>query len=106
MADSGRDTKLYPYADPFHGERGPKFERKFEPEFLSGVARVTDKFSNLKLHILGQDVGGVRPTSQAQLAVNPAHINGVRAHPGAPNSAERRESQTAFEVPVLGEGLL
>ena len=64
MTDAGRDTKLYPLCDPWHGERGPKFTRKFAPDFLSGLAKPAncDKFSSMRNHLFGLDVGGVPPT--------------------------------------------
>ena len=82
MADSGRDTKLYPLSDPWHGESGPSFTRKFKPELESGLSKCKDKFATLRDHLRGRDAGGIIPSTPAQIAANPNHHNATNPHPG------------------------
>jgi len=42
ISRASRDSKLYPYADPWEGQRGPFFERNWLPDMLSGLGGVTE----------------------------------------------------------------
>ena len=61
MTDMGRDTKIYPLCNPYHGEEGAKWSRVFKPDLISGLGTVTDKYSSIAKHIVGRDVGGIQP---------------------------------------------
>jgi len=77
ISRASRDSKLYPYADPWDGQRGPFFERNWLPDMLSGLGGVTDDYASLTDHLDGMDPHGVPPTDAAQLAANPMHVNGA-----------------------------
>ena len=61
MTDMGRDTKIYPLCNPYHGEEGAKWSRVFKPDLISGLGTVTDKYSSIAKHIVARDVGGIQP---------------------------------------------
>ena len=77
LSRASRDSKLYPYADPWDGQRGPYFERNWLPDMLSGLGGVTDDYASLTDHLDGMDPHGVPPTDAAQLAANAMHVNGA-----------------------------
>ena len=77
LSRASRDSKLYPYADPWDGQRGPFFERNWLPDMLSGLGGVTDDYASLTDHLDGMDPHGVPPTDAAQLAANAMHVNGA-----------------------------
>jgi len=77
LSRASRDPKLYPYANPWDGQRGPFFERNWLPDMLSGLGGVTDDYASLTDHLDGMDPHGVPPTDAAQLAANPMHVNGA-----------------------------
>ena len=66
LSRASRDSKLYPYADPWDGQRGPYFERNWLPDMLSGLGGVTDDYASLTDHLDGMDPHGVPPTDAAQ----------------------------------------
>ena len=76
---------------------GPPFERTFKPNFMAGLRKRWDDYSSLYRHLHGQDPGGMPPSTAAQLAVNPNHLNATIAHPGG-NAAARQKSATRFEA--------
>ena len=76
---------------------GPAFERTFRPNFLAGLRKRWDDYSSLHRHLMGTDPGGMPPTTDAQLAANPNHLNPRIAHPGG-NAADRQKSATRFEA--------
>ena len=85
---------MYPLCDPWNGAMGPPFERTFKPDFLAAIRNNWDDYSSLHRHLIGVDPGGMPPTTAAQLAVNPNHLNNVIAHPGnATKSARRFEAR-------------
>ena len=45
LSRASRDSKLYPYADPWDGQPGPFFERNWLPDMLSGLGGVTDDYA-------------------------------------------------------------
>ena len=53
LSRASRDSKLYPYADPWDGQRGPFFERNWLPDMLSGLGGVTDDYASLTDHLDG-----------------------------------------------------
>ena len=55
---------------PWHGQRGPSWERYFKPEFENAIRDVKDNFSNLHQWLFGMDFGG-------WAAGAPAHIAGA-----------------------------
>ena len=63
------------------------------PAFLVAIGTKRDKFSNCKAHLSGNDPGGVRPSTAAQLRANPLHINATNPHPAHAIG----ESAAAFE---------
>ena len=84
MADNGRDTKLYPLASPFLGERGAKWTRVFDPEFKSGLSSRRDRHATLAGHLHGGDPGGMPPLTDAQInAAGGPHFPVANAHVGA-----------------------
>ena len=95
----GRDMKEYPLCNPWHGEQGAKYERKFKPEFISATASCRDKYGNLQSHLKGQDYGAVPRHPDALYAAGGA-LHGCapvpRPHPGNAGSALRVESVEAF----------
>ena len=61
---------------------GPPFERTFKPNFMAGLRKRWDDYSSLYRHMHGQDPGGMPPSTAAQLAINPNHLNATIVHPG------------------------
>ena len=106
MTDMGRDTKIYPLCNPYHGEEGAKWSRVFKPDLISGLGTVTDKYSSIAKHIVGRDVGGIQPFAPRLLdpaapGPNAGALVGcapvvTRAHAGG--AAEVRESRAAFDL--------
>ena len=94
---STRDMKMYPICDPWMGAMGPPFERTFRPDFMAGLRKRWDDYSSLYRHLMGTDPGGMPPTTAAQLAVNPNHLNATVVHPGG-NAAARAKSAVRFEA--------
>ena len=81
-ANSGatRDCRLYDICDPWYGERGAPFVRKFKPSFVNGLGNKRDKVATLRQHLKGSDPGSRSPVTAAQLAANPNHVNAVNNH--------------------------
>ena len=62
LSRASRDSKLYPYADPWDGQRGPFFERSWLPDMLSGLGGVTDDYASLTDHLDRRDGPARRPS--------------------------------------------
>ena len=91
MTDTGRDISKYPLCEPWYGEKGPKFTRRFALDFMSALGTQRDKFATIRDHMKGRDPGGIPPTAAAQLAAG--HVNPKINHPGGTLGTE---SQFAF----------
>ena len=57
MAVSDYDAKKYKCA-PWHGQRGPTWERIFKNDFENALRNEKDTFSNLNQYLFGMDFGG------------------------------------------------
>ena len=101
LSRASRDSKLYPYADPWDGQRGPFFERNWLPDMLSGLGGVTDDYASLTDHLDGMDPHGVPPTDAAQLAANAMHVNGANPAVGPAWKSEQAFSRTARQRRLL-----
>ena len=75
MTDTGRDISKYPLCEPWYGEKGPKFTRRFALDFMSALGTQRDKFATIRDHMKGRDPGGIPPTAAAQLATPPLTEN-------------------------------
>ena len=73
MADASRDTRLFEICAPIYHGKGVHFVRTFSPAFKAGLAVKRDKFSNLKMHLNGQDPGGTPAMTPAQIAAAPGN---------------------------------
>ena len=77
---------------PWNGSMGPQFERTFRPNFLAGLRKRWDDYSSLYRHLMGQDPGGMPPTTAAQLAANANHLNPTIVHPGGCIDSQRSQA--------------
>lgn len=97
MASSAsRDSRLYPICNPYSGRMGPDWESIFEPAFRGGLGSHKDDYDNLQRHLKGTDIGGIPPSTAAQVAANAEHLNAFTAHDSGPATADGRKSRRQF----------
>ena len=67
MAASDYDAKKYK-CKPWHGQRGPFWERTFKGDFENALRDQKDNFSNLHQYLFGKDFGGWAPGAPPHIA--------------------------------------
>ena len=67
MAASDYDAKKYK-CKPWHGQRGPFWERTFKGNFENALRDQKDNFSNLHQYLFGKDFGGWAPGAPPHIA--------------------------------------
>ena len=87
---------MYPICNPYSGRMGPEWESIFEPAFRGGLGSHKDDYDNLQRHLKGTDIGGIPPSTAAQVAANAEHLNAFTAHDSGPNTADGRKSRRQF----------
>ena len=75
---------------------GPDWESIFEPAFRGGLGSHKDDYDNLQRHLKGTDIGGIPPSTAAQVAANAEHLNAFTAHDSGPATADGRKSRRQF----------